>query len=304
MEKIIEVTDLKKSYGSVEAVRGISFYVERGAFFAFLGPNGAGKSTTINILNTLMEADGGEVRISGLLLGKDDQAIRKLLGTVFQEHVLDDRLTVKENLFSRGSFYYQDRKDLARAVDQAAQTAGVEDYLNRRYGQLSGGQKRRSDIARALVHVPKILVLDEPTTGLDPQTRENIWEVMERLRAEKDLTIFLTTHYMEEAAQADYVVIIDEGLIAARGTPADLKDRYSRDSLVLAAFDPEKLEKVLMDQNRSYKRQGERFSIDLGHSLEALPLLDLLRDQVKSFQVIEGDMNDAFLNITGRGLRE
>ena len=190
MEKIIEVSGLRKSYGPVEAVKGISFYVEKGSFFAFLGPNGAGKSTTINMINTLLAPDAGEVIIGGHVLGKEDDQIRSLMSTVFQGPVMDELLTVRENLVTRGSFYYSDRKTLKKAVDEAAKSAGTTDYLSRPYGRLSGGQKRRSDIARALVNIPRILILDEATTGLDPQTRQNIWQVLEDLRKEQDLTAF------------------------------------------------------------------------------------------------------------------
>jgi multidrug/hemolysin transport system ATP-binding protein len=304
MEKIIEVSGLKKSYGPVEAVRGISFYVERGSFFAFLGPNGAGKSTTINMINTLLAPDAGEVIIGGYTLGRDDVQIRSLMSTVFQEPVLDDLLTVRENLLTRGSFYYSDRKTLGKAVEGAAHTAGTTDYLSRRYGKLSGGQKRRSDIARALVNIPRILILDEPTTGLDPQTRQNIWQVLENLRKEQDLTIFLTTHYMEEAAQADYVVIIDQGIITAQGPPFQLKEAYSQDHLILHTDDPGQVQDFLAARGLASVVKDDRVSLVLEDTLEALPILEGLTGKIRGFQVIEGDMNDAFLNITGRGLRE
>ena len=211
MDKIIEVTGLKKSFGELEAVKGIDFYVEKGSFFAFLGPNGAGKSTTIDMIGTLLQPNGGEVVIDGYRLGKEDDKIRSILGTVFQDHVLDNLLTVKENLITRGSFYYSNKRDLMAAVEEAAQQTGVIEYLDRPYGKLSGGQKRRSDIARALVNTPKILILDEPTTGLDPHTRKEVWQAIEQLQREKNMTIFLTTDYMEEAAKADYVVVIERG---------------------------------------------------------------------------------------------
>jgi len=304
MEKIIEVSGLKKSYGPVEAVKGISFYVERGSFFAFLGPNGAGKSTTINIINTLLAADEGQVIIGGHVLGKEDDQIRALMSTVFQESVLDDLLTVRENLLTRGSFYYSDKESLRKAVDGAARSAGTWDYLSRRYGRLSGGQKRRSDIARALVNIPRIFILDEPTTGLDPQTRQNIWQVLEDLRKEQDLTIFLTTHYMEEAAKADYVVIIDEGIITAQGTPFQLKETYSQDYLILHTDEPVQVQDFLAARGLATEVKNDRVTLVLEDTLQALPILEELAGKFKGFQVIEGDMNDAFLNITGRGLRE
>ncbi len=304
MEKMIEVSGLKKSFGPVEAVKGISFFVERGSFFAFLGPNGAGKSTTINMINTLLAPDAGEVIIGGHILGRENERIRSLMSTVFQESVLDDLLTVRENLLTRGSFYYSDKKTLRRAVDEAAHSAGTRGYLSRRYGKLSGGQKRRSDIARALVNIPRILILDEPTTGLDPQTRQNIWQVLEDLRKKQDLTIFLTTHYMEEAAKADYVVIVDEGVITARGTPSQLKEQYSQDHLVLQTDEPVEVQGFLAALGLSSEIKDDRVTLVLDNTLQALPILEQLTGKIKGFQVIEGDMNDAFLNITGKGLRE
>lgn len=304
MEKIIEVSGLKKSYGQVEAVKGIDFYVEKGSLFAFLGPNGAGKSTTINIICTLLKPDEGEVIIDGYLLGRDDDKIRSVVGTVFQDHVLDDLLTVRENLIVRGSFYYSNKKDLLAAVDNSAKNSGVTGYLNRPYEKLSGGQKRRADIARALVHTPKILILDEPTTGLDPQTRQNVWEAIENLRKENNTTIFLTTHYMEEAAKADYVVVIDNGIIAAKGTPAQLKEQYSTDHMILHTDHIDDVVELLKPFGLSYKAKGDTITVKLDSTLQALPILDKCRDRIRGFQVIEGSMDDAFINITGKEIRE
>lgn len=304
MEKIIEVLGLKKSYGSVEAVKGIDFYVEKGSLFAFLGPNGAGKTTTINILGTLLKPDEGRVIIDGHELGREDDRIRSVIGMVFQEHILDDLLTVKENLILRGSFYHSDKKALKAAVDYAARITDVASYLNRPYGKLSGGQKRRADIARALVNTPKVLFLDEPTTGLDPQTRQNVWEAIEQLRKEKNMTIFLTTHYMEEAARADYVVIIDNGLIAARGTPAQLKEQYSSDYLILHTDQVERVIQTLAAIGRPFEARNDTVTVSLESTMQALPVLEQCRDLIRGFQVAEGSMDDAFIQITGREIRE
>jgi multidrug/hemolysin transport system ATP-binding protein len=304
MEKIIEVSGLKKSYGPVEAVKGIDFYVEKGSLFAFLGPNGAGKSTTINIISTLLMPDEGEVIIDGYALGRDDARIRSIVGTVFQEHVLDDLLTVKENMLVRGSFYYSSKQELKAAVEYAASITGVTDYLNRPYEKLSGGQKRRSDIARALVHTPKILILDEPTTGLDPQTRQNVWEAIEHLRKEKNMTIFLTTHYMEEAAKADYVVVIDNGIISAKGTPAQLKEQYSTDHMILHTDFIEEVLGLLEPFGLPFEVQGDTIAVRLETTMQALPLLEKCKDRIRGFQVVEGSMDDAFINITGKEMRE
>ena len=242
MEKAIEVRGLVKSYGQIQAVRGLDFYVERGKLFAFLGPNGAGKSTTVEILSTALKKDQGEVTIGGFTLGREDEQIRASIGVVFQDRVLDDRLTVRENLLFRGSFYGLKGAKLRQAVEQAARDAAALDFLDQRYGTLSGGQRRRADLARALVNRPKILFLDEPTTGLDAQTRRDVWEFIRRMQLETGMTVFLTTHYMEEAAQADYVVVINQGRIAARGTPAQLKEAYAADQLRLYTDSPQALE--------------------------------------------------------------
>ena len=261
--KIIEITNLKKSYGSVEAVKGIDFYVEEGSLFAFLGPNGAGKSTTINMVCTLLKPDSGSVIINGLTLGRDDKKIRQNIGVVFQDNVLDPLLTVKENLYVRGSFYGINGNKLKNAVENAAKVTEIENILNRPYGKLSGGQKRRADIARALVNTPKILFLDEPTTGLDPQTRKSVWDTIKELQKNNGMTVFLTTHYMEEAASADYVAVIDNGLISAKGTPAELREKYSNDSLYLTPSSKDELERKLSEGKLYMNRWAGHIKLSL-----------------------------------------
>lgn len=304
MDKIIEITGLKKSFGALEAVKEIDFYVEKGSLFAFLGTNGAGKSTTIDMIGTLLKPDGGDVLIDGFILGKDDDKIRSILGTVFQDHVLDPLLTVKENLMVRGNFYYSNKADLMAAVDYAAQSTGVTEYLDRSYGKLSGGQKRRADIARALVSTPKILILDEPTTGLDPHTRQDVWQAIEQLQKEKNMTIFLTTHYMEEAAKADFVVIIDKGSIVAKGTPSQIKEQYSTDHLIIHTSHTAEIINILTDMGYTYDQQVDTITIQLGSTLQALPILEQCKDKIRGFQVVEGNMDDAFINITGGEIKE
>ncbi|MDR0944793.1 MAG: ATP-binding cassette domain-containing protein [Bifidobacteriaceae bacterium] len=234
---IIETHGLVKRFGDVTAVAGIDFAVRPGELFAFLGPNGAGKSTTVNLLCTLIAPDGGTARVAGLDVVRDRAKVKRRIGVVFQEHVLDPRLTVGENLMTRGAFYHRG-PELAAAVARAAEAAAATDLLDRRYGKLSGGQMRRADIARALLNTPDVLFLDEPTTGLDPQTRRHVWDAVTRLRREAGMTIFLTTHYMEEAAEADHVVIVDHGRVVAEGTPETLKERYVHDELRLTPADP------------------------------------------------------------------
>ena len=304
MEKIIEVTGLTKSYKDVKAVQGIDFYVDVGTLFAFLGPNGAGKSTTIDMICTLLAPDEGTVSVGGYVLSKDDEKIRSLIGVVFQDSILDDKLTVRENLSTRGSFYGLSGNKLHQAVEKAAKVAEVEGFLDRPYGKLSGGQRRRADIARALVNTPKILFLDEPTTGLDPQTRQSVWNTIRALQKQEGMTVFLTTHYMEEAAGADYVAVIDKGIITAKGTPAELKERYSRDHLKMEPNDEMNLLRYLKEKHIPYEVKGAMVHIPLGRTLDALPILKDCEALIDFFEVVSGSLDDAFIAITGKGIRE
>lgn len=304
MDKIIEIKGLYKSYGDIEAVKGLDFFVERGKLFAFLGPNGAGKSTTIDMICTFLAPDAGTVSIDGLRLGKQDAEIRKIIGAVFQDGILDELLTVEENLRVRGSFYGLRGRALKQAVSETAELTGITGLLKRPYGKLSGGQRRRCDIARALVHTPKILFLDEPTTGLDPQTRRYIWDMITEIRRKNEMTVFLTTHYMEEAAAADYVIVIDQGEISAKGTPAELKDEYSSDRLLLCSHAPETLAERLREAELPFSAYADSFSLPLPSTLDALEILDRCRGLFDSFEVIKGTMDDAFIAITGKELRE
>ncbi len=303
--KIIQVTDLKKSYGKVEAVKGLSFYVETGKLFAFLGPNGAGKSTTIDIITTFLQKDSGTVLIDGHTLGRDDDKIRRIIGAVFQDNMLDELLTVRENLMMRGSLYGLSGNALKDAVSKAIAAAEVEEFQNRRYGKLSGGQRRRADIARALVHTPKILFLDEPTTGLDPQTRKSVWETIRRLQKETGMTVFLTTHYMEEAAEADYVIVIDNGTISAKGTPSELKETYAGDFLKLVPKKDcvDKVKAVLSENQFTFTETAGVLRVPLPDTLSALPIVDLCRNDIASLEIVSGTMDDAFITITGKEIR-
>ena len=306
MNKIIEVSNLKKSYGSVEAVKGIDFYVEQGTLFAFLGPNGAGKSTTIDMICTLLKPDSGKVLIAGYELGVDDDRIRSVIGVVFQDSLLDPLLTVKENLYTRGSFYGLTKPELKAAVEVAVESAGVKEFLNRPYGKLSGGQRRRADIARALVNTPKVLFLDEPTTGLDPQTRANVWEMIQKLQKERGMTVFLTTHYMEEAANADYVTIIDHGVITAQGRPYELREQFSSDCLKLKSKEGSlsALTDTLQQMDVAYTVQAGTVTVKLASTMEAIAIVNGCESLIIGFEVISGSMDDAFITITGKGIRE
>lgn len=304
MEKIIEVSHLSKSYGSVQAVKDISFDVEQGKLFAFLGPNGAGKSTTINSICTFLKPDKGEVLVNGYRLSEQDGNIRDSIGVVFQESVLDRLLTVEENLSLRGSFYHLKGKQLKEAVSNAAVATEIETLLKRPYGKLSGGQRRRADIARALLHTPKILFLDEPTTGLDPQTRKSVWDTIKKLQREQGMTVFLTTHYMEEAEDADYCVVVDNGLVAAKGTPFALKERYAKDKLSLKGKNTEQLKAILEEKKIVYMPKADLLEIELQNTMDAMAILKDTESVLDGFTVVKGSMDDVFLGITGKEIRE
>ncbi|MDE8732480.1 ATP-binding cassette domain-containing protein [Eubacteriales bacterium DFI.9.88] len=304
MKHIIEVENLRKAYGAVEAVKGISFYAETGRLFAFLGPNGAGKSTTIDMICTFLKPDSGSVLVNGHTLGKEDDAIRRSIGVVFQDSLLDRRLSVRENMVCRGAVYGLKGRTLDQAVDRAMTSVGVNEYAKRPYGKLSGGQRRRCDIARALINTPRILFLDEPTTGLDPQTRKVVWETIRTLQRDSGMTVFLTTHYMEEASGADYVIVIDDGEIAAKGTPSQLCDAYASDRLKLVCGDPEAVSGILSGLNLEHTKRPGQLEVKLKKTVDALPILEKCRSYIESFEVTAGSMDDAFIGITGKELRE
>lgn len=300
-EAMIEVSGLSKAFGDVEAVSNINFSVKKGQLFAFLGPNGAGKSTTINILCTLLKPDSGRTEINGRILGEEDAKIRESIGIVFQNGVLDPLLTVRENLLVRGSLYGLSRKECAEMADDAMAAMGITDLADRRYKVLSGGQKRKADIARALVNKPKLIFLDEPTTGLDPNTRKHVWDLILNLK-ESGVTVFLTTHYMEEAEGADTVVVVNNGRIVAEGTPFQLMEEHSSDILTLVPKDPVAFDRVLRADSVIFSRRGERFIIPVGRTLDAADLIQRYREHLVSLEVRAGTLDDAFINITGGGI--
>ena len=294
--KIIEVNGLTKTYGDLTAVDHISFTVEQGTMLGFLGINGAGKSTAINMLSTLLRPDGGSATVCGHQIGQEDEQIRRKIGIVYQQNVLDDLLSVRENLLCRGILHGANRRQAAAQLDRLCQILKLEDILKKQYKTLSGGQKRRCEIAAALMHTPQVLFLDEPTTGLDPATRKDVWQIIETLRRDQNMTVFLTTHYMEEAAEADQIIILDHGKIIASGTPFDLKERYAKDKL-----------RLFCTRELSGLPQGTiptpfGYEIPLGRTLDAYPILESLRNQVDGFEVIQGNMDDVFLNAVGTEL--
>ncbi|MBO5209523.1 MAG: ABC transporter ATP-binding protein [Lachnospiraceae bacterium] len=304
MENVIQVSHLKKYFKEVKAVDDISFQIKKGELFGFLGVNGAGKSTTINMLCTLYPPTDGSVEICGYQLGKENEQIRRKIGIVYQNNCLDDRLSVKENLFIRGSLYETDSRKLKQNIQDVCEVLELQDVYNRRFVKLSGGQKRRCEIARALINKPEILFLDEPTTGLDPATRKSVWKSVEQLRKEMQMTVFLTTHYMEEAAKASNIAILDAGQIKEQGTPFMLKENYAKDKLKLIpkAEKETELQNILHNMGFSWKKKEQYLSIGMSDSMAALPVIEQTKNLIEGFELVQGSMDDVFLNVTGKDL--
>lgn len=298
MENIIEISHLNKRFGEVRAVQDLSFRVKKGELFAFLGVNGAGKSTTINIMCGQLSRDGGSVVIGGNDLDRNVDGIKRELGVVFQNSVLDMALTVRENLESRAALYGIYGEAFRTRLAELARLLDFEDLMKRTVGKLSGGQRRRIDIARALLHRPGILILDEPTTGLDPQTRNILWNVISDLRKNENMTVFLTTHYMEEAADADYVVILDSGKIAAEGTPLELKNRYTGDFITIYGVEEEKIRLL----GTGYEPIRDAFRVLVPDTAAATELIIRYPDIFQDYEITKGKMDDVFLAVTGKKL--
>ena len=299
MEKnIIEIENLSKSFKDVKAVSDLSFSVNKGELFAFLGVNGAGKSTTISIICNQLKKDSGKIVIDGVDIDKNSESINSKLGVVFQASVLDGFLTVYDNLKNRAALYGIYGKEFEKRLDELSDILNFKDLLKRSVKKLSGGQRRKIDIARALFHHPKILILDEPTTGLDPQTRKNIWNVINKLRKEEQITVLLTTHYMEEAADADYVVIIDSGKKVASGTPLELKNKYTGDFITLYNVKEEDVIKL----GFPYEVIRDAYRIAIPDTKTASDLIIEHQDIFNDFEITKGKMDDVFLQVTGKKL--
>lgn len=298
MQNIIEINNLDKSFQDVHAVNDLSLRVKEGELFAFLGVNGAGKSTTISIMCGMLAQDGGKVFIDGKDVDKDMREITKELGVVFQNTVLDAKLSVKDNLTSRAALYGITGKEAKQRIAHLAELLEFKDILNRTFGKLSGGQKRRVDVARALLNNPKILILDEPTTGLDPEARKALWSVVTSLRKNQNMTVFLTTHYMEEAADADYVVILDSGKISAEGTPLELKNNYTGDFVTIYNVDEDKIKALGLP----YENIRDAVRIAVKNTEEARDLIVKHPDLFTDFEITKGKMDDVFLAVTGKKL--
>ncbi len=298
MDKVIEISHLCKSFGEVKAVQDISFCVKEGELFAFLGVNGAGKSTTINMLCGQLEKDDGTILVCGKEQTGNSDEVKRNIGVVFQSSVLDSFLTVRDNLVNRAALYGIREAALEKRLIELDELLCFRELMKRPVGKLSGGQRRKIDIVRALLHEPKILVLDEPTTGLDPQTRKTLWDAIARMRTDKGMTVFLTTHYMEETADADYVVILDGGKIAAEGTPHDLKNNYTGDFITLYGVQEADVAKL----KYTYRPVKGGFRIAVQSTDEAADLVVKNRELFRDFEITKGKMDDVFLSVTGKKL--
>ncbi|MEG1981124.1 MAG: ABC transporter ATP-binding protein [Clostridia bacterium] len=302
-DSIIKIRDLTKCYSAgIKAVDGISFDVYEGELFAFLGVNGAGKSTTINILCTLLTKTSGDVLVCGYDVLKEIDKVKDKIGVVFQNGVLDDKLSVYDNLVIRGSLFGINKKTLLKRIENLANRLSMNEYLKRPYEKLSGGQKRKCDIARALISNPKILFLDEPTTGLDPQSRMDMWQVIRDIRDEFHTTVFLTTHYMEEVNGANRVAIIDKGKLLCIDTPENLKSHYSYDTVRLTADkkNQKEVEKAIISKELDFQFDVDTFTINVKSGLEIISLISDVRSLLSSVEIIKGDMDSVFLNVVGR----
>ncbi|MBC2124421.1 ABC transporter ATP-binding protein [Listeria innocua] len=296
---MIKLTNVVKTFGKVEAVKGINLEVEKGSLFAFLGENGAGKSTTLSMICTESEPTSGEIFIDDeKLTFKNRKNFRQKLGVVFQENVLDDLLTVRENLYNRASLYGKTKAEITERLELVSSIMGIADILNRRFEKLSGGQKRRAEIARAIMHDPEILLLDEPTTGLDPKTRVSVWKIIDYLREEFAMTVFLTTHYLEEAKDADQLAVIHKGNIIAQGTPANIRSRFSVDKIFFYDANVEELQVIIEKANLPYKVSKGTMRVDvIDENIGILAILNQTAGLYTSFEVIKGNLDDAFISM-------
>lgn len=304
MKSIIEVRNYTKKYGDFTAVDDVSFEVEEGSIFAFLGPNGAGKSTTINTLCTMMEKTAGTLLIDGKDVSTEKDAVRQAIGVVFQSQTLDEKMTVSENLKMHCVFYGVPKKEVKDRINFVLDLVDLVDWQNKSVSSLSGGMKRRVEIARALLHYPKVLFLDEPTTGLDPQTRNRMWEYITRLQKEKNITIFLTTHYMDEAEICDKVAIMDVGKIMVNDTPENLKRLYTKDKAIVQVTHLDVFEAALNRDAHTYKRDKETFYMDIDNIQHFLDFIEPFKNEINNLEIKKGTLNDVFLEITGKEIRE
>lgn len=300
---VIKINNLSKSFKDVKAVDDLSFSVREGELFAFLGVNGAGKSTTINIISGILKRDGGTVKVCGEDIDGNAALIGQKIGIVFQNSVLDKRLSALDNIKSRAAMYGIFGEDFKNELAELTELLDLEDILKRPLVKLSGGQKRRIDIARALVNNPELLILDEPTTGLDPKTRQTVWNVIEKYRKERGLAVLLTTHYMEESAVADYVVIIDGGKKVAEGTPHDLKNRYATD-IIRFYKHLDEAENLFVGLGNAVKRERDFLEVEVKGTNVIAGYISKYPQLFGDFEVLKGNMDNVFLKVTGKDIRE
>lgn len=299
----IEVKNFTKKFGDFTAVDDISFNVEQGSIFAFLGPNGAGKSTTINTLCTIQEKTSGELKINGNDVTHQKDRVREDIGIVFQDSTLDGKLTVMENLKLHCDFYNVPKIEVKERIDFALNLVNLTDWGKTPVDSLSGGMKRRAEIARGLVHFPKVLFLDEPTTGLDPQSRANVWDYIRNLQKQKDITVFFTTHYMEEAEICDKVAIIDHGKIVAHDSPYNLRKQFTSSKMGIKTSDKDGLVKYLCNHKIKYKPDDERIVVYATDIDDVLEIVSVFKETIEDIEINKGTLNDVFIAITGKEIR-
>jgi ABC-2 type transport system ATP-binding protein len=304
MKNIIEVRNFIKKYDKFTAVDNISFDVEEGSVFAFLGPNGAGKSTTINTLCTIFEKTSGTLLIDGKDVSHDKNEVRNVIGVVFQDSTLDNKMTILENLVMHCRFYNVPKQETMERINFVLNIVDLLDWKKAMVSSLSGGMKRRVEIARSLLHYPKVLFLDEPTTGLDPQTRAHIWDYIVKLQKEKNITIFLTTHYMDEAEICNKVAIMDNGKIVAIDTPYSLKQKYTKDKAYISTTKGQELEELLNKADFVYSKKTGYYSVEVRSLPQLMEILSLQRNNITDLEIKKGTLNDVFLEITGKNIRE
>lgn len=295
MQNILEISNVSKSFEKIKAVDNISFKVKKGEMFAYLGVNGAGKSTTISMICGTLKSDRGKIIVCGKDINKNSNYIKNNIGVVFQNSVLDQTLTVYDNLKYRASLYNITGNKFKERFETLAKMFDLNEIKNQKVKTLSGGQRRRVDIARAIIHNPEFLILDEPTTGLDPNTRKKLWNTIRNLREKNEMTVFLTTHYMEEAADADFIIIIDKGKIITEGTPLELKNKYTKDIISIYHVNEDDVKKL----NLPYTKIRDGFKIEIENTSMATDLIIENKNLFKDYEITKGRIEDVFLNATG-----
>jgi ABC-2 type transport system ATP-binding protein len=303
MMNSIEVSNFTKRFGQFTAVDNISFTVEEGSVFALLGPNGAGKTTTISTLCTIQEKTEGELKICGHNVTTQKDLVRNDIGIVFQDSTLDGKLTIEENLKLHCDFYNVPKKEVKGRLDFVLELVDLIDWRKSSVNSLSGGMKRRAEIARGLIHFPKVLFLDEPTTGLDPQTRLNVWDYILKLQKQKNITVFLTTHYMEEAEICSQVAVIDKSKIVVHDSPYNLKKKYTSSILKIKSDDPERLNSFLEKYSFRFKKEDEFIHIYTNNLKNITDIITSFKDSIEDIEINKGTLNDVFLTITGKEIR-